>query len=203
MNCTDFPVWITRIVGMMQTTSLCISLFATEEQPNEPAPLANVASNDGKKNHRVLNNAFEKEVDADIKGKRNNVWCQLALTVESTTLMLMRHGCVGDDGIEDDAKALSFFARKISESGDADSVLCGGTACLTTARGFWGFFQLLHQRTRVAQKTIRSKGRSLSELLQRLVSQWSANGAWNFAIQENVNPGNELYKDFWKIFSST
>ena len=87
----------------MQTKGLCKSLLGTEEQPNEPAPLANGASNN-EKNHIVRKDAHEKEV-ADIKEKRNNVWCHLALTLDATTLMLMIHDCVGDDGIGDRAKA--------------------------------------------------------------------------------------------------
>ena len=89
---------------MMQTKGLYKSLLGKEEQPNEPAPLANGATNDEKKNHKVLKDAYEKEV-ADIKEKRNNVWCHLALTLDATTLMLMRHDCVGDDGIGDGEKA--------------------------------------------------------------------------------------------------
>ena len=77
--------------------------MGTEEQPNEPAPLANGASNNEKKNQRVLKDAYEEV--ADIKEKRNNVWCHLALTLDATTLMLMRHDCAGDDGIGDGAKA--------------------------------------------------------------------------------------------------
>ena len=78
------------------------------EQPNEPAPLANAASNDEKKNHKVLKDAHEKKV-ADIKEKRNNLWCPLALTLDASTLMLMRHDCVGDDGIGDGVKAQKFL----------------------------------------------------------------------------------------------
>ena len=57
---------------MTQTKGHYKSLPGTEEQPNEPAPLANGASNDEKKNHKVLNDAYEMEV-IDIKEKRNNV----------------------------------------------------------------------------------------------------------------------------------
>ena len=95
----------------MQTTGLYKPLLGTEEQPNEPAPLANVATNDEKKNHKVLKDAYEKEV-ADIKEKRNNVWCHLALTLDATTLMLMRHDCVGDDGIGDGAKAWKLLQKR-------------------------------------------------------------------------------------------
>ena len=40
----DFPIWSTRIVAMMQTNGPYKTLLGTEEQPNEPAALANVAA---------------------------------------------------------------------------------------------------------------------------------------------------------------
>ena len=100
----DFPIWSTIFVAMMQTKGVYKSLLGTEEQLNEPAPLAIGASNDFKKDDKVLKDAYQKEV-ADIKEKRNNLWCHLALTLDATTLMLMRHDCLGDDGIGDGAKA--------------------------------------------------------------------------------------------------
>ena len=63
----------------MQTKGLYKSLTETEEQFNEPTPIANEASTHEKKNHTALKNVYEKEV-ADITEKRNNVWRQLALT---------------------------------------------------------------------------------------------------------------------------
>ena len=36
--------------------------------------------------------------------RNGTMWCRLALTLDATTLMLMRHDCVGDDGIGDGAK---------------------------------------------------------------------------------------------------
>ena len=96
---------------MMQTKGLIKSLLGTEEQPNEPAPLAKWASNDENKNHKVLNDAYEKEV-ADIKGKRNNVWSHLALTLDATNLMQMRHDFVGDGGTGDGAKAWKLLQER-------------------------------------------------------------------------------------------
>ena len=96
---------------MMQTKGIYKSLLGTEEHSNEPAPLANGASNDEKKNQKVLKDAYEKEF-ADIKEKRNNVWCHLALTLDATTLMLMRHDCVGYDGIVDGAKAWKLLQER-------------------------------------------------------------------------------------------
>ena len=95
----------------MQTKELNKSLLGTEEQPNGPAPQANETSNDEKKNRKVLKDAYEKEA-ADIKEKRNNVWCHLALTLDPTTLMLMRHDCEGDDGIGDGEKAWTLLQER-------------------------------------------------------------------------------------------
>ena len=100
----DFPICGTRFVAMMQTKGLYQSLLEAEERRNQPSPLANSASNDEKKNHKLLKDAYEKDV-ADINEKRNNVWCNLALTLDAITLMMMRHDCMGDDGIGDGAKA--------------------------------------------------------------------------------------------------
>ena len=98
-------------MAMIQTEGLYKSLLGTEEQPNEPAPLAKWANNDEKKNHKVLKDAYEKEV-ADIKEERNNVWRHLALTLDATALMLMRHDCVGDDGIGDGAKVWKLLQER-------------------------------------------------------------------------------------------
>ena len=100
----DFPIWSTKFVAMMQTKGLYKSLLGTEDQPNEPAPLANGASNDQKKKHKVLKDAYEKAF-ADIKEKRNNLWFHLALSLDATNFLLMRYYCVGNDGIREGAKA--------------------------------------------------------------------------------------------------
>ena len=82
----------------------------------------------------MLKDAYEKEV-ADIKEKRNNEWCHLALTLDATTLMLMTHDCVGDDGIGDGAKAWKLLQERF-QSGDAHSGDFSGTACSTATREF-------------------------------------------------------------------
>ena len=53
----DYPIWGTSFVAMIQTKGLYKSLLGTEEQPNEPAPVADGESNGGKKNPNV---AYEK-----------------------------------------------------------------------------------------------------------------------------------------------
>ena len=123
----DFPILSTRLLAIMQTKGLYKSLIGTEEQPKEPAPLANGASNAEEKNRKVLKDENEKEVE-DIKQKRNNVWCHLLLTLDVATLMLMRYDCVGDDGIGDGAKAWKLLQKRFQSVETPTSIVHFGTA---------------------------------------------------------------------------
>ena len=82
----------------------------------------------------MLTQPSEKEV-RHIRNKRNDVWYHLALIQVATTLMLMRHHCVGDDGIGNGAK-FGNFCNKISKCGGADGGGVGGRACSTAAQNF-------------------------------------------------------------------
>ena len=107
----DLSIWSRRIVAVFQKKGLYKSLLGIDEQPNEPAQLANGASNDQNRNHKVLTVSYEKEV-ADIKEKGNKGWCHLALTLDATTLMMMRQDCVSDNGIGDGAKVWKIFLER-------------------------------------------------------------------------------------------
>ena len=192
-------------MAMMQTKGLYKSLLGTEEQPNEPAPLANGATNDAKKNHKVLKDAYEKEV-ADIKEKRNNVWCHLALTLDASTLMLMRHDCVGDDGIGDGAKAWKLLQERfqsvetptvvtlvaqlarmqLEDSEDLDSFFIRGQELLTR---------------------LQEAGEAVSEtLFNALVLNGLPMRYESFVIQESFNPATnftELRKSLQNFHEST
>ena len=102
-------------MATVHTKGLCIPLLGQSSNPmgHHPTPLANWASNDEKKNHKELKDAYEKEV-ADIKEKRNNVWFHLALTLDAITLMLMlmRHDCMGDYDIGDRAKTWKLLQER-------------------------------------------------------------------------------------------
>ena len=120
-------------MAMMQTKGLYKSLLGTEQQPNEPAPLANGASNDEKSKHKVLKDAYEKEVE-DIEEKRNNVLCH------ATTLMLMRHDCVGDDGIGDEAKAWRLLQERFQSVETPTVVILVARLQLEDAEALDSFF---------------------------------------------------------------
>ena len=191
-------------MAIMQTKGLYKSLLGTEEQPNEPAPLANGATND-EKNHKLPKDAYEKEV-ADIKEKRNNVWCHLALTLDATTLMLMRHDCVGDDGIGDGAKAWKLLQERfqsvetpivvilvaqlarlqLEDSEDLDSFFIRGQELLTR---------------------LQEAGEAVSEtLFNALVLNGLPMRYESFVIQESFNPATkftELRKRLQNFYEST
>ena len=158
-----------------------------------------------KKNHKVLKDAYEKEV-ADIKEKRKNVWCHLALTLDATTLMLMRHDCVGDDSIGDGAKAwkllqerfhsvetpmvvtlvIQFARLQLEDAEDLDSVFIRGQDLLTR---------------------LQEAGEAVSEtLFTALVLNGLQMMYESFVIQESFNPATnftELKKMLQNFHEST
>ena len=197
----DFPIRSTKFVAMMQTKGLYKSLLWTEEQPNKPAPLANGATNDEKKNHKVLKDAYEKDV-ADIKEKRNNVWCHLALTLDATTLMLMRHDCVGDDGIGDGAKAWKLLQERF-QSVETPTVV---TLVAQLARLQLEDSEDLDRffiRRQVLLTRLQELGEAVSEtLFNALVLNSLPMRYENFVLQESFNPATnftELRKRLQKI----
>ena len=189
----DFPIWSTRFGAMMQTKGLYKSLLGTEEQPNEPAPLANGASNDEKKNQKVLKDAYEKEV-ADIKKKRNNVWCHLALILDATTLKLMRHDCVGDDGIGDGAKAWKLLQDRFQsvETPTAVTLVAQHARLqLEDAEDLDRFFI----RGQEFLTRLQEAGEAVSEsLFNALVLNGLPMRHESFVIQESFNPATNFTK---------
>ena len=201
----DFPILSTRFVAMMQTKGLYKSLLGTEEQTNEPAPLANGAGNDEKKNHKVLKDAYEKEV-ADIKEKRNNVWCHLALTLDATTLMLMGHNFVGDDGIGDVAKAWKLLQERF-QSVETPTVvnLVSQLARLQLEDAV--YLDSFFIREQELLTRLQEAGEAVSEtLFNALVLNGLPMRYESFVIKESFNPATnftELRKRLQNIHEST
>ena len=192
-------------MAMMQTKGVYKSLLGTEEQPNEPAPLANGARNDEKKNHKVLRDAYEKEV-AEIKEKRNNMLCHLALTLDATTFMLMRHDCVGDDGIGDRAKAWKLLQERF-QSAETSTVVTlvaqHSRLQLEDAEDLESFFI----RGQKLLRKLQEAGEAVSEtLFNALVLNGRLIRYESFIIQESFNPATiftELRKRVQNFHEST
>ena len=180
-------------MAMMQTKGLYKSLLGTEEQLTKPAPLANGASNDEKKNHKVLKDAYEKEV-ADIKEKRNNVCCHLALIPDAKTFMLMRHDCVGDVGIGDRAKAWNFLQERFQSVETPTVVTLVAQLArlqLKDVEDLDGFFMRGQELLTRLQE---ARGSSLRDPLQSLGAQCSANEVLKFCYTGMLYSGNEFHR---------
>ena len=115
------------------------------------------------------------------------MWCHLALTLDATTLMLMRHDFVGDDGIGDGAKAWKLLQERfqsvekptvgtlgaqLEDAQDLDSFLNRGQELLTK----------LQEAGEAVSETL-FNGLFLNGLPMRYES---------FVIQESVNPATNF-----------
>ena len=174
-------------------------------QPNEPAPLANGASNDEKKNHKVLKNAYEKEF-ADIKEKRNKLGCRLALTLVATNLMLMRHDCVGDDGIGDGAKAWKPLQERF-QSVETPTVVTLGAQLARLQLNDAEYLDSFFIRGQELLTRLQEAGEAVSEaLFNALVLNGLPMRYESFVKQESFNPATnfkELRKRLQNFHDST
>ena len=153
----------------------------------------------------MLKDAYEKEV-ADIKEKRNNEWCHLELTLDATTLMLMRQECVGDDGIRDGAKAWKLLQERF-QSVETPTVLTLVAQLarlqLEVAEDLDSFFIIGQELL----KRLQEAGEAVSEtLFNALVLNGLPMRYESFAIRKNFNPATnftELRKRLQNFHEST
>ena len=166
---------------------------------------ANGASSDEKKNHKVLKYAYEKGV-ADIKENRNNVWCHLELTLDVTTLMLMRHDCMGDDGIGDESKAWKLLQERFQSLETLTVVTLVAHFArlqLEDAQDLDSFFI----RGQELRTRLQEAGETVSEtLFNALVLNGLPIRYKSFVMQESFNPATnftDLRKRLQKFHEST
>ena len=153
----------------------------------------------------MLRDAYEKEV-ADITEKRNNVWFQLALTLDATILMPMRHYCVGDDGIGDGAKAWKLL-QETFQSVETPTVMTLVAQIarlqLEMAEDLDSFFF----RGQELLTRLQELGEAVSEtLFNALVLNALPMRYENFVIQESIHPATnftELRKRLQNFYEST
>ena len=142
----------------------------------------------------MLKDAYEKEV-ADIKEKRNNVWCHLALTLDETTLMLMRHDCVGDDSIGDGAKAWKLLRERFQsvETPTVVTLVAQLTRLqLEDAEELDSFFI----RRQKLLTRLQEAGEAVSEtLFNALVLNGLPMRYESFVIQESFNPATNRVEE--------
>ena len=77
----------------MQTKGLYKSLLGKEVIPQEVPPLAEDASEQQRAERETKVQQRNKKIE-DIKERNNSVWCHLALALDKTSLMYIRHDCL-------------------------------------------------------------------------------------------------------------
>ena len=107
----DFATWSTRFIAYIQTKNLFETLAGTAVESVEPAALGDAPTNEQREAHRVATEEFENN-KKKFRNDKNTLWCMLALTLDSTSLMLIRHDCVGKDGLSDGTRAWNLLKER-------------------------------------------------------------------------------------------
>ena len=108
-NCEDFSTWSTRMLAYMQTKSLFKAVMGTDVTVQEPGPVPSATT------ERATWEAAKKTYDdamAAAKENRNQVWCILALPLDESSLLYIKHDCVGSDGYGDGGKAWQMLNQR-------------------------------------------------------------------------------------------
>ena len=99
-----YPIWSTRFQAFFQTKGRFETLTGDDVPPNPPLPLPDGASDEQRVAHDAATEAYMKAV-IDIQKRHNTLWCYLAMVLDSTSLMLIRHDRVDHNGLGDGRKA--------------------------------------------------------------------------------------------------
>lgn len=107
----DYPIWSTRFRAFAQTKGLLDVLNGTEARPVRPQPLAVDATDGARVAHEANVERYERAV-AEVMNSRNTLWCYLAMVLDNTSLMLIKHDCLDRNGTGDGAKAWQLLQRR-------------------------------------------------------------------------------------------
>ena len=134
------------------------------------------------------------------------MWCHLALTLDATTCMLMRHDCVGDNGIRDGAKAWKLLQERFQSVETPTGVTLVAQLArlqLEDAEDSVSFFI----RGQELLTSLQKAGEAVSEtLFNALVLNGLPMRYESFVIQESFNPAanfTELRKRLQNFHEST
>ena len=100
----EYPVWSTRFQAFSQTNGLFETLTGDDVPPNPPGRLPDGASDEQRAAHDAATEAYMTAV-IDIQKRNKTLWCYLAMVLDSTSPMLIRHDCVDNKGLGDGRKA--------------------------------------------------------------------------------------------------
>ena len=107
----DYPIWSTRFLAFSQTKGLFDTLTGNERPPTPPTRLGNDPTDEARAAHDAAEAAHRRALD-DIEKRKNTLWCYLAMVLDSTSLMLIRHDCVDHKGLGDGHKAWGLLQER-------------------------------------------------------------------------------------------
>ena len=108
----DYPTWSARFSAFAQTKGLFETLTDTVDLPDRPAPLREDANDAQTREHEAQTQARATAVQED-ESRKNQIWCCLAMTLDASSLMLIRHDCVNSKGLGDGQKAWQRLQQRV------------------------------------------------------------------------------------------
>ena len=127
----DYPIWCTRFQAFAQIKGLFDTVTGDDRPPAQPSRLGNDATDEARAAHDAAQEAHRRAVD-DIEKGKDILWCYLAMVLDSTSLMLIKHVCVDRKGLGDDHKAWGLLQEKFRSNETVTVVsVMRQLACLT------------------------------------------------------------------------
>ena len=96
----DYPSWSTRFSAFAQTKGLFERLTDTVELPDRPSLLTEDANDARTREHEAQTQARATTVQEN-ESRKNQIWCYLAMTLDASSLMLIRNDCVNSKCLGD------------------------------------------------------------------------------------------------------
>ena len=187
----DYPAWSTKFTAFMQTKGLFKSLLGKEVIPEEIAPLAEDASAEQQAQRQAKVQQRNKEIE-DIKERNNNVWCHIALALDKTSLMYIRHDCLSQDGTGDGAKAWRLLQQRYSNVEKPTVV----SLVRQISRLQLGEDEKLHEYFIRAQELMSRLSDAGEQITETLFNALIINGLpgkyEHFVVQESFNPASSF-----------
>ena len=185
----DYPAWSTKFTAFMQTKGLCKSLLGKEIIPDEVADLPEDSSEEQGAQREAKIQERNKEVE-NIKERNNSVWCHIALALDKTSLMYIRHDCLSQDGTGDGAKAWRLLQQRYSNVEKPTVV----SLVRQLSRLQLGEDEKLHEyfiRSQELMSRLTEAGEKMSEtLFNALVINGLPEKYEHFVVQESFNPAS-------------
>ena len=187
----DYPIWCTRFQAFAQTKGLFDTITGDDRPPAYLARLGNDATDESRAVHDDAQEAHRRAVD-DIEKRKNTLWCYLAMVLDSTSLMLIRHDCVGREGLGGGHKAWGLLQERFRSNETVTVVSVMRLLALLTLKED----EALHNYFIRAQELSSCLEQARKQLSEPLLNAMVLNGLperyEHFVVQESFNPAGSF-----------